>query len=895
MKTKNIFTATVCIIACCLLPTAYSFSQGTWSQKANFGGTGRYIAVGFSIGTKGYIGTGYDGAYKNDFWEWDQANNIWSQKANFVGTARDNATGFSIGTKGYIGIGFDGANKNDFWEWDPSINIWTQKANFGGTARREAVGFSIGTKGYIGTGYDGVMKQDFWEFDPSTNVWTQKANFGGTARYEAIGFSIGAKGYIGTGSDGSTLKQDFWEWDQATNVWTQKANFTGTVRRLATGFSIGTKGYIGIGSDISNTPYQDFWEWDQGTNVWTQKANFGGTARYAAVGFSIGTKGYIGTGVTYKQDFWEFAPLCNLTVTVNATPASCANSSGTANAIVSGGNSPYTYLWNTGDVVPTIAALAAGTYRVNVTDAAGCFSFADGLVTNSNGPAISVTGLQNISCNGLSDGAINITVTGGNPPYNYKWSNGAATQNISALAFGPYDITVSDASNCIAQQSILITQPAPLSIKDSVINSSCAQFNGEGYALVSGGTQPYSYTWSNASVTPFITGVNADIYQVVVTDANNCKKSKWVDVADSTGPLAFLDSIESVACGDSGAAWVTAQNPANVWGYWWTNGTTQKDLTGVPAGVYGCKVQDFSGCKYTWNVKIPPVLPPLKPICLVTVDTSSKMNIVVWEKPTNALFIHRFNVYRESSAPGVYQLIDSVLWTSLSVYFDSVPDPNNRWAKYRVSMVDDCGKEGPMSPENKTIHLALQPTSNNLHHDLIWDAYDGFAFSYYHIYRKANTNGAWKLIDSVLANVTAYSDTAFNSLDTNYYHVDVDAPQGGCTPSIKNPTTFATNLNTSRSNIYKVTDSTTVGMNEANLGKFISVYPNPSTGEFTVSSLQFPVKDIEVYDIYGKKVYQTTVNRKQETLNLSAAGSGIYFLQLKTERGTVTKKLVLSR
>src|SRR5687768_11906654 len=79
------------------------FSQGTWTQMANFGGTARWRAVGFSIGTKGYIGTGNDGVDKNDFWEWDQATNVWTQKANFTGTARSGAVGFSIGTKGYIG------------------------------------------------------------------------------------------------------------------------------------------------------------------------------------------------------------------------------------------------------------------------------------------------------------------------------------------------------------------------------------------------------------------------------------------------------------------------------------------------------------------------------------------------------------------------------------------------------------------------------------------------------------------------------------------------------------------------------------------------------------------------------------------------------------------------
>ncbi|MBI3500696.1 MAG: T9SS type A sorting domain-containing protein [Bacteroidetes bacterium] len=94
-------------------------AQGTWTQKANFGGTARYLAVGFSIGTKGYIGTGYDySGSKQDFWEWDQVTNTWTQKINFSGTARNDAVGFSIGLKGYIGTGSTSSGMTkDFWEY----------------------------------------------------------------------------------------------------------------------------------------------------------------------------------------------------------------------------------------------------------------------------------------------------------------------------------------------------------------------------------------------------------------------------------------------------------------------------------------------------------------------------------------------------------------------------------------------------------------------------------------------------------------------------------------------------------------------------------------------------------------------------------------------------------
>ncbi len=123
------------------------------------------ISCGFSIGTKGYIGTSgnvYTNDFTTEFWEYDPATNSWTQKASLpITPSRYGAVGFSIGTKGYIGIGGkSGFNSDpyykDFWEWDQATNIWTQKADFPGNARVAAVGFSIGNKGYIGTGYDGT-------------------------------------------------------------------------------------------------------------------------------------------------------------------------------------------------------------------------------------------------------------------------------------------------------------------------------------------------------------------------------------------------------------------------------------------------------------------------------------------------------------------------------------------------------------------------------------------------------------------------------------------------------------------------------------------------------------------------------------------------------------------
>jgi hypothetical protein len=330
--TANNFTSPVIYIVTAADATTQNYTVtvtvaslgGTWTAKTAFGGTARSGAVGFSIGTKGYIGTGYNGtALTTDFWMYDPVANTWTQKLDFPGAARTDAVGFSIGTKGYIGTGYNGtALTKDFYEYDSVGNTWTPKADFLGTARRGAVGFSIGTKGYIGTGDDGVipLTKDFYEYDPAGNTWTVKADFAGTARKNAVGFFIASKGYIGTGQDSSGYKKDFWEYTPAAGAalgtWTAKADFGGEARSSAVGFgSLCGNGYIGTGSTLCSY-FKDFWEYDPaggtlGLGTWTPRNDFGGAERDNAVGFLIGSFGYIGTGwngAVYYNDFWEYQP-----------------------------------------------------------------------------------------------------------------------------------------------------------------------------------------------------------------------------------------------------------------------------------------------------------------------------------------------------------------------------------------------------------------------------------------------------------------------------------------------------------------------------------------------------------------------------------------------------------
>lgn len=296
-----------------ILLLSFTCQADYWIQRADFAGLSRADAAGFSIGTKGYLGTGFTGTYASDWWEYDTATDAWTQKAGIPGGSGYVETGwFSIGNKGYL-LSFPGGT--DFWEYDPSLNTWTLKAPFPGPVRQACVTFVANNKGYVTTGSSSTMAaslNDLWQYDPALNTWTQKSDLPAAVRHYACGFGIGSKGYVGTGvSPTSGLLSDFWEYNSTTDTWSALPAFPGGARIEATAFSIGNKGYMGMGSG-GGIYHFDFYQFDPATNAWIQKADFGGGPREEAVQFSIGSSGFVGTGYNgiasgvMTNDFWEY-------------------------------------------------------------------------------------------------------------------------------------------------------------------------------------------------------------------------------------------------------------------------------------------------------------------------------------------------------------------------------------------------------------------------------------------------------------------------------------------------------------------------------------------------------------------------------------------------------------
>ena len=216
----------------------------------------------------------------------------------------------------------------------------------------------------------------------------------------------------------------------------------------------------------------------------------------------------------------------------------CGDGTGAIDITVTGGVSPYSFLWSNTEITEDINGLSAGQYIVTITDASNC-ELQDTIIVGNN------TGGFNIASAVITDencedgtGAIDITMTGGVTPYIFSWSNGEITEDINGLSAGQFDLTVIDASGCelIASYSVN-TNGAAVNVTGVIIaGATCAACtDGTINISVDPASTPYSFSWSNGSITEDISGLGVGTYTVTITNADGCSTTLNYDILDVTG------------------------------------------------------------------------------------------------------------------------------------------------------------------------------------------------------------------------------------------------------------------------------------------------------------------------------------------------------------------------
>ncbi|MBI1289265.1 MAG: hypothetical protein GC178_16990 [Flavobacteriales bacterium] len=299
---------------------------------------------------------------------------------------------------------------------------------------------------------------------------------------------------------------------------------------------------------------------------------------------------------------------------------------GQISSTVSGGVSPYSYAWNTGDAVPNIGGLSQGSYQVVVTGTNGCRDTSTIILVDPSALLTNLEVTQPIACHG-GTAVLDLSVSGGVGPYIYNWGNGAITQDLSAAMAGMHSVRVQDANGCVRFDSLLVTEPDVLGFYGSLYeyqpgeNFSCDTCNdGQATLTPSGGTSPYTYLWTtitgtgNGQATATAVGLSqGDSYTFTITDAMGCSVTDSFTMPEVTPPPSALELVGTMSSYAGGYqvsgngvedGWIDLQviGGTSPYVYLWStsngstaaNGATTQDLNSLGAGTYTVTVTDVS-------------------------------------------------------------------------------------------------------------------------------------------------------------------------------------------------------------------------------------------------------------------------------------------------------------
>ncbi|MBL7925958.1 MAG: T9SS type A sorting domain-containing protein [Bacteroidia bacterium] len=291
-----------------------------------------------------------------------------------------------------------------------------------------------------------------------------------------------------------------------------------------------------------------------------------------------------------------------LDATASVTNLNCHGASnGVATVFPTGGTPPYTYSWTSIPVQTTATAtgLPAGVYTCNILDSLGCTKDVIVEITSPDSLYFDNT-ITHVLCNGGNTGEITVSVNGGTPGFTYLWSNGETTATIQNLVAGTYTLTVTDANNCQVIGSVTVTEPTAISLSTSFVSPLCfGGNNGTATVNASGGTTPYTYSWSTlpAQTAATATGLSAGAYSVVVVDANGCTASADVTITQPDS-IALNGNITHVLCngGNNGMIDIIPTGGIAPYSVIWSNGSTNTTVSGLTAGNYTATVTDANNC-----------------------------------------------------------------------------------------------------------------------------------------------------------------------------------------------------------------------------------------------------------------------------------------------------------
>ncbi|MEM9846574.1 MAG: SprB repeat-containing protein, partial [Bacteroidota bacterium] len=398
-------------------------------------------------------------------------------------------------------------------------------------------------------------------------------------------------------------------------------------------------------------------------------------------------------------------------VTIDATPPSCPDfSDGSLTAVLSAScPEPFTYEWSTGQTSVSITGLTGGEYSVTVTNADGESVSTTITLVNPDPIVVDIQATSGDICDGTNTD-YEANVSGGTMPYTFAWSNGNTSSTLSGVAAGDYFLTVTDANNCEAVTFLKVSPPLEVEVIGQAVR--CNDFcDGSVRAAITGGTGPFTFTWSNGQTDQILENLPVGTYTVTVTDANGC-------TATATGEVTAPPAIESNllidgTCDENSTNTATVNPTGGVGNYTirWSTGETGTSISNLEAGqTYTVTIKDGNGCDLTEEFTI-----PAEPGLVVN---GSKTDIACNNSNTGTATA----TVLSGEAPYTYEWSNGTTETTSST---TASIENLAAGTYTVTITDANGCEGTTTvtvEENDGLNLDLSSTNT-----LCEDGMDGMA------------------------------------------------------------------------------------------------------------------------------------------------------------------------
>ena len=282
----------------------------------------------------------------------------------------------------------------------------------------------------------------------------------------------------------------------------------------------------------------------------------------------------------------------------------CFSDTGTVVLNVSGGTPPYTYDWGNGVATQDLNEVGAGNYSVWIKDANDCELqeminiFSPDEIESNLSPII-----DSVDCFGNTTGSINVTIVGGETPYDYLWSNGETTSSISNLSAGTYNLIVTDDNNCKYEESFIVEEPDLLEATYVEANVDCfGNSTGEIDITVSGGTLQYSYDWSNLTSNEDLFNIPTGAYDLTITDANSCITSVSVNINQPSDIIYSVSTIDLLCEGEDEGQISISSISGGTPGYSYSinGGVSYQNsniFTNLQSGNYSVRIKDANNCE----------------------------------------------------------------------------------------------------------------------------------------------------------------------------------------------------------------------------------------------------------------------------------------------------------